>query len=136
MGDGKQENTDKFKYIYSKGGKYNVKLAITDGMGCQFEEGFTVTTSDPEILAKISTDQTNAVCPPLLSNFKSLSISDPNSPIVSHQWDFGDGTYSTLTNPSKIYTLPGNYTISLTVKNAAGCSNIAKIPNYIHWAVP
>lgn len=136
LGDGKQENTDKFKYIYSKGGKYNVKLAITDGMGCQFEEGFTVTTSDPEILAKISTDQTNAVCPPLLSNFKSLSISDPNSPIVSHQWDFGDGTYSTLTNPSKIYTLPGNYTISLTVKNAAGCSNTAKIPNYIHLGGP
>lgn len=136
LGDGKQESADKFKYIYSKGGKYNVKLAITDGMGCQFEEGFTVTTIDPEILAKINTDQTNAICPPLLSNFKSLSISDPNNPIVSHQWDFGDGTYSTLTNPSKIYTLPGNYTISLTVKNATGCSNTTKIPNYIHLGGP
>jgi hypothetical protein len=83
LGDGNSKTTDKFKYIYSKGGKYKVKLEIVDAMGCKFEEGFTLNTTDPELLAKINTDQSSAVCPPLLSNFKSVSISDPNDPIVS-----------------------------------------------------
>lgn len=136
LGDGTFRTIDKFKYIYSKGGKYNVKLEIVDGLGCKFEEGFSLNTTDPEILAKISTDLTSAVCPPLQSNFRSVSLSDPNNPIVSYLWDFGDGSYSTLMNPSKLYTLPGNFDISLTVKNAFGCSNKVTMPAYIHLGGP
>lgn len=136
LGDGNTRTTDKFKYIYSKGGKYIVKLEIVDGMGCKFEEGFTLNTTDPEILAKINTDVTSAICPPLQSNFRSESLSDPNNPIVSYQWDFGDGSYSTLMNPSKLYTQPGKFDISLTVKNAFGCSNTVTMPAYIHLGGP
>ena len=136
LGDGNSRTTDKFKYIYSKGGKYNVKLEIVDAMGCKFEEGFTLTTSDPELLAKINTDQSSAVCPPLLSNFKSVSINDPNDPIVSYLWDFGDGTYSSNMNPSKLYTLPGKYNISLTIKNNFGCKNTVIMPAFINVGGP
>lgn len=37
-------------------------------------------------------------------------------------WNFGDSTTSTIFNPSHTYTKAGAYTVSLTVTNAAGCS--------------
>lgn len=40
--------------------------------------------------------------------------------ITEWQWDFGDGTTSTLRNPSHIYALPGSYTVSLTVTTSVG----------------
>jgi gliding motility-associated-like protein len=37
-------------------------------------------------------------------------------------WDFGDGTQSTEFSPPHIYSVPGNYTVSLLVKNhISGC---------------
>lgn len=36
-------------------------------------------------------------------------------------WDFGDGTTSTLVNPSHVYPGPGNYTVLLVVSDSNGC---------------
>lgn len=42
----------------------------------------------------------------------------------SYLWDFGDGTASTLANPSKTYNTKGTYIVKLTVNNiATGKSN-------------
>ncbi len=49
-------------------------------------------------------------------SFKDESI-DP----ISWQWDFGEGTQSTLQNPSISFDEPGTYTISLTIENESGC---------------
>lgn len=38
-------------------------------------------------------------------------------------WDFGDGTFSTLQNPTHIYTASGSYNVSLTASSGAGCDN-------------
>lgn len=43
---------------------------------------------------------------------------------TSWSWDFGDGTTSTVQNPSHTYTGVGNYTVTLTATNVAG-SNTA-----------
>ncbi len=50
-------------------------------------------------------------------------------------WDFGDGTTSTEQNPSHTFTLPGTYSVNLTVKNAAGSGSITKT-DYIKVATP
>jgi len=50
---------------------------------------------------------------------------------TSWLWDFGDGIYSKhAMNATHTFTKPGNYTVSLTVENAAGNSTATK-PNYI-----
>ncbi|WP_406340328.1 collagenase [Streptomyces sp. NBC_00648] len=48
---------------------------------------------------------------------------DTGSTITARSWNFGDGTTSTATNPSKTYTAPGTYTISLTVTDAKGLTS-------------
>ncbi len=45
-------------------------------------------------------------------------------------WNFGDGSNSTLRNPSHNYTQAGTYTVTLTAINAAGNNTTTK-PNYI-----
>lgn len=62
---------------------------------------------------------------PHLVNFTDLS---PNA--TSWSWDFGDGTVSTLQNPSHVYSDPGTYTVTLTATNANGTNLLQKI-NYI-----
>jgi PKD repeat protein len=39
-----------------------------------------------------------------------------------YEWDFGDGTTSTLENPTHAYSNPGNYTVTLKATNPCGTS--------------
>lgn len=40
---------------------------------------------------------------------------------VAHWWSFGDGNFSTATNPSHKYTTPGIYTIQHSIRTLKGC---------------
>jgi len=60
------------------------------------------------------TDSVNAN----LIHFNDLSTGNP----VSWAWDFGDGTSSTLQNPSHLYSSNGNFTVALTI-TTANCTN-------------
>ncbi|SHI90665.1 Por secretion system C-terminal sorting domain-containing protein [Hymenobacter daecheongensis DSM 21074] len=57
-----------------------------------------------------------------------------NAP-TSWLWNFGDGTTSTLQNPSHQYTTSGTYTVALTATNAFG-SNTSTRTSYLTVAVP
>jgi len=54
----------------------------------------------------------------LAVNFTSTSTDDKG--VVSHNWDFGDGSSSTQTNPSHTYAIAGSYSVSLTVADVEG----------------
>jgi gliding motility-associated-like protein len=57
----------------------------------------------------------------------SVNFINGSSGAVSYAWSLGDGTNSTLTNPSDIYTNPGDYIVTLTSTNASGCSDVATL---------
>lgn len=90
----------------------------------------TVATNDPiqpfvdvnitlYVIAPVATDfavQT-LVCGNLPVQFNDLTTNVP----TSWEWDFGDGTTSTLPNPIHTYASTGVYTISLTTCNSLGC---------------
>jgi PKD repeat protein len=52
--------------------------------------------------------------------FNASASYDPDGTVVSYEWDFGDGTRGTGVIANHTYTNPGTYTVTLTVKDAAG----------------
>lgn len=61
---------------------------------------------------------------------------DTGAAITARSWNFGDGTTSTATNPSKTYTAPGTYTISLTVTDAKGLTSTTAKPVTLSATLP
>ncbi|WP_164913772.1 PKD domain-containing protein, partial [Methanoculleus taiwanensis] len=68
---------------------------------------------------------------PLTVTFTDASTGD----IAAWHWTFGDGTTSAEKNPTKIYTNPGTYTVSLTVTTAIG-SDTEEKSNFITATPP
>lgn len=64
-------------------------------------------------------------CMPLTVNFTNLSTGG-----TSYKWDFGNGSYSTLENPSIVFLNPGVYSVKLVAKNSTNADSTIKI-NYI-----
>ncbi|HUR11091.1 MAG TPA: PKD domain-containing protein, partial [Flavitalea sp.] len=61
------------------------------------------------------------LCLPVRVKFTDSSVSCV-SVINTWQWDFGDGTFSTLHHPVHIYTSNGNYVVRLTITDIDGNS--------------
>jgi len=97
-------------------GTYNVKL-INRYSNCTDSANKSITIADkpaPDFSANDS-----AFCKvPFDVQFTDLTVG-----ASSWLWDFGDGTTSTLQNPSHQYTTTGNFTVSLTVTTAISCTN-------------
>lgn len=52
-------------------------------------------------------------CAPLRVSFSNLS---PTGSGYSYEWDFGNGSVSTASNPNTVYVNPGSYTVTLRVQ--------------------
>ncbi|MEU3465987.1 collagenase [Streptomyces sp. NPDC006733] len=61
---------------------------------------------------------------------------DTGSTITARSWNFGDGTTSTATNPSRTYAAAGTYTVTLTVTDAKGLTSTTAKPVTVSGALP
>jgi parallel beta-helix repeat protein len=77
-----------------------------------------LSTPPGEIVAAFAADKATGPAP-LAVQFTDTSAGSP----TSWAWSFGDGYSSTLRSPSHTYATDGTYTVSLTVRNAAGQSD-------------
>ncbi len=57
-------------------------------------------------------------CVPYTAYFVDSSSADTE---IFYSWDFGDGGTSTLQNPSHVYTVPGQYVVTLQINTVEGC---------------
>lgn len=91
-----------------------IRLAVKNVVSDHFSQWF-VGNYDP-IAQFTSTSQNNTV------QFQNTSINS-----TEYDWDFGDGTTSTMENPTHIFTANGNYNVTLTAKKC-GLTNTITIP--------
>lgn len=76
----------------------------------------TPTNNDPVAGFSYSTSVSN-----LIADFTDNST-DSDGIIVGWSWDFGDGSTSTVQNPSHTYAADGTYTVTLTVTDDQGAT--------------
>ncbi len=72
-------------------------------------------------VANISANPTLGAAP-LLVHFSSANSTDPDNDPLTYLWDFGDGQFTTNTNPDHTYTSNGSYTVTLTVTDSHNAS--------------
>ena len=111
-------------HTYSAAGNYTVTLTVsnTDGTDTKTKTNYIkVGTSTQTPVANFwgSPKSGNT---PLNVAFTDISTGSP----TAWNWNFGDGTYSTVKSPKHTYSTAGKYTVTLTAKNAAGSKSITK----------
>ncbi|MES1216575.1 MAG: PKD domain-containing protein, partial [Bacteroidota bacterium] len=104
---------------YTSLGNYDVTLIVSNAFGCidSITKPAFVKIAKPVITIP---SLPAAGCVPFTIN-PVATITSVDA-IVSYLWDFGDGTTSTLQNPSHTYPSQGTYTVSLKIVTATGCT--------------
>ncbi|TAE50707.1 MAG: PKD domain-containing protein, partial [Bacteroidetes bacterium] len=135
FGDGNTSTSPAPSHAYLADGTYTVKLVVTDQNGCKdsVTKANYIRLSHP--VANFSMDNAS-VCPNVPVGVRFTDLSVPDTTLMSWLWDFGDGTTSTLQNPTHSYATPGNYSITLTVTNVLGCSDSYTLGNAINVLDP
>ncbi len=109
FGDGNLSTVENPVHTYATGGIFNVTLTVTDDWGCSNTYLFAINVFDPATV-DFTYDQTHCS----LVNFFDNST---GTGTITRLWDFGDGTTSTLTNPSHNFILGASYTVTLTISD-------------------
>lgn len=125
FGDGITSSQANPTHTYAADGTYTVKLTAKSPCGTNvFTQSITILTAP---VAAFTANKTEG-CSPLTVAFDDNSSSNT----TSWEWSFPGGTPATSSdqNPVVVYNTPGQYTVTLIAKNAAG-SNVATKTNYI-----
>jgi parallel beta-helix repeat protein len=122
---------EKPTYTFNTPSVYTITLNVTDAAGNWATDTVSITVRPPQPppdvinpIAKAGADQ--LVVENQIVSFDGGGSSD-NIGIVEYDWNFGDGATGTGKTASHKYTEPGNYTVTLTVRDAAANSNTDSI---------
>jgi PKD repeat protein len=122
FGDGEISRLSNPEHIYTKPGTYTVNLMVKNAHGSDTATKSNFVTVYPVPVADFSATPISGVAP-LTVQFSDRSEYNPTSWL----WILGDETWpSDEQNPSHTYTVPGLYTVSLTVTNDYGQNEQSK----------
>lgn len=121
FGDGTTSSAFEPEHVYTGAGQnFTVKLTTTNALGCTN----TLILTDyikiaPELKSVFTVLPGNELSIPNFTfSFRDASLNGAGS----WEWNFGDGTVSTLQNPTHSYANVGDYTVTLKILNKEGCS--------------
>ncbi|HNA33090.1 MAG TPA: PKD domain-containing protein, partial [Flavobacteriales bacterium] len=95
-------------------------FTVTDNFGCTYSDSITVTASGP--LAQFDVQPVSPQPVGITAQFTDTSVPN-NTTITGWNWDFGNGTSSTVQNPVTTFSEPGTYTVTLTITSSDGCTS-------------
>jgi PKD repeat protein len=128
FGDGTTTTETNPAHTYRTPGYYTVKLLLDDGFA---EQPTTATipiiVEGSPVAYQSFSDTTICVNVPL--EFNGTLSTDPNGPIGSYTWDFGDGISSLGSKVSHAYTKAGTYYATLTVVGSGSgrCTKVSQV---------
>jgi len=123
FGDGVTNYTQNTDHTYSEPGTYQVTLTINDISGCTATKIHTVVVNQaPVALFNIK----QLPCANVPVHFDDASKTYVGF-ITKWNWDFGDGNKKQILYPANsdtehIYSLPGTYTVKLTIVSSDSCT--------------
>ena len=120
FGDGSSSILTDPTHAYANPGLYTVRLIVTDIHGCAdtaIDSNYIDVTRP---VASFYMSDSFAICPPLNVDFVNTSTG-----ATSYNWWLGDGSTTTLTDPTDYYVAVGEYTVTLVATNVYGCTDTA-----------
>ncbi len=106
---------------------YNqVTCTLVSFSGCVANLSTLINPADPQMGLTVSNACLGTPTVPI------NTTSSVHSPIVSWSWNFGDGSNSTIQDPTHTYTAPGQYTITLIATTQQGCTDTITSVVIIH----
>lgn len=132
FGDNGTATTANPNHLYQQDGNYTITLVVTDANGCMdtFTRSQYVYLRHP--VAGFVADSLYG-CNPFEACFDASSTQS-DTLIDTYNWQFGLGQGSQLSNADSIcrtYSVPGTYTVTLTVTDVLGCADDLVRTNYI-----
>ena len=126
FGDGGTSTAQNPQYTYNSSGTFTVSLTVgsPNGSATATRPDYVVVGPQLPLALFEGLPRTGEV--PLTVAFSDLSL----GPVTSWSWDFGDGTTSTLQNPTHVYPSVGTYTVTLSVDGTLGTDTRIR-PDYI-----
>jgi PKD repeat protein len=124
FGDGTTGSGMNIYHSYTSPGTYYVVLTVTDDLGATAQDTVIVNvtggypTNEPPVAQADPYYQEVGVGESAW--FSGSNSYDPDGTIVSYEWDFGDGTTGSGMNIYHSYSMPGEYTVTLTVTDNEG----------------
>lgn len=137
FGDGTIDSalTPPYTHVYTQGSSTDVTLTVRDAGGCVDSAKQGLIVSSP--VANFTAPDT-IVCAGNPISF--INQSTGGIATEYYTWTFGDGTGTTTTNtaisPSHVYTKAGQDTVTLSIKDAIGCTSSLVRPAYIDVQIP
>ena len=121
FGDGNFSGQQNPTHTYTNPGTYIVCLTISDSM-----QSCSSTTCDTLVVQGGGNPTCQAAFNVTYNGntviFNDQSTSSPGQ-IIGWTWDFGDGTFSNLSNPTHVYAQGGLYNVCLTIFTSDSCSS-------------
>ena len=111
----------KTSFTFDQKGEYYVKLTVTDSLGQTDSDYCIVTVRNRAPEASFTYTPTEITIKDTVSFYDTSQ--DEDGTIVSWFWDFGDGTNSTLQNPTHKFSSKGSFQVTLTVTDNDGATD-------------
>jgi gliding motility-associated-like protein len=119
FGDGTTSFVQNPVHQYPNSGSYSVTLIATSAQGC------VDSLTQPTFVLPAPT-AAFTVDPHFANPFQTVNFTDHSSPVVSWEWNFGDGSgTSTSQHPSYAYNGSLVYNVMLVVTDTNGCRDTA-----------
>jgi PKD repeat protein len=123
FGDGAVSADPSPAHTYSAEGAYQAELVVVNEHGCQNSAITPITIySQPE--PEFALDLPPFSCAGTPSQFHDLTPPPTDSNLETWNWDFGDGSTSTMKDALNTYEIHGPYDVSLSVVTDRGCAAV------------